>query len=361
MAPQQDAPATILAPVKSHYEVLDGLRGTAAISILVFHFMELIWLDYSENPLGHGFLAVDFFFCLSGFVTGYAYDDRIRQMGILSFFKTRLIRLHPLVVLGSVLGLFAFLFDPFSINPYALGVQPIIIAFICSIFLIPMPGLPERAGALFPYNSPSWSLFMEYLANIAYALFLNRLHKIVMLLLAGLAAVWLLFTAYQAGTLIGGWDEKTWLDGIARVSFSFLAGLTVFRYGLMWRTRFGYLLLSVLLILTFAFPYFRFNWLAESLVVILVYPVIIMIGAGAIVRGRVRKICLFFGRLSYPLYMSHIVAIWCFGNYYAAYKPSGWLLFAIVSIGSLLLMGLGYLVMRFFDEPVRIWLKKKFD
>ena len=91
--------------VKKHFEVLDGLRGMAALAVVVFHFMEVIEPDYSRNFIGHGFLAVDFFFCLSGFVIAYAYDGRIDSLGLGEFFRSRLIRLHPLVVIGSVLGL----------------------------------------------------------------------------------------------------------------------------------------------------------------------------------------------------------------------------------------------------------------
>ncbi len=344
---------------KPHYAVLDGLRGTAALAIVVFHFCELIWLNYSENPIGHGFLAVDFFFCLSGFVMGYAYDGRIPQMGFKAFFRARLIRLHPMVVLGSVLGLFAFLFDPFNTDPYANGVLLIVVTFICSLFLIPMAGLPERAGALLPLNSPSWSLFMEYVINIVYAFLLCRLNKMITLVLAGLAMIWLCATAYRAGTLIGGWADVNIMDGFARVTFSFLAGLTVYRFGWIRKTRIGYIPLSFLLLLTLVFPYFSWNWAAESAVVIFVFPLIVSLGAGATAEGKVRDCCIFLGRLSYPLYMSHIVAIWSFGNYYAKYKPGGWQLFAIVFIGTLILTTFGYLVMRYFDEPVRAYLNRK--
>src|SRR5580704_10315042 len=99
---------------KQHFEILDGLRGVAALAIVTFHFMEVVYSDYSKNFIGHGFLAVDFFFCLSGFVIAYAYDDRIGQLSILAFFRARLIRLHPMVVMGVVLGLASFLFDPFN-------------------------------------------------------------------------------------------------------------------------------------------------------------------------------------------------------------------------------------------------------
>src|SRR3982750_333356 len=95
---------TTILRTKQHFQVLDGLRGIAALSVVMFHFMEWVYTDYTRNFIAHGFLAVDFFFCLSGFVIGYAYDNRIGKMGVKEFFKSRLIRLHPLVVLGAVLG-----------------------------------------------------------------------------------------------------------------------------------------------------------------------------------------------------------------------------------------------------------------
>jgi peptidoglycan/LPS O-acetylase OafA/YrhL len=99
---------------KPHFEILDGLRGLAAIVVVIFHFMEIIIPNFSENFISHGYLAVDFFFCLSSFVVGYAYDTRIAGMGLKTFIKLRLIRLQPLVIIGSVLGLLTFLFDPYG-------------------------------------------------------------------------------------------------------------------------------------------------------------------------------------------------------------------------------------------------------
>ena len=99
---------------KPHFEILDGLRGVAAIAVVIFHFMEIVVPDYEKNFIAHAYLAVDFFFCLSGFVIAYAYDDKMATIGIGSFLKRRLVRLHPLVIIGSVLGLLTFLFDPAS-------------------------------------------------------------------------------------------------------------------------------------------------------------------------------------------------------------------------------------------------------
>ena len=169
--------STNAIPEKQHYEVLDGLRGIAALIVVIFHFTEMIYPDYTKNPFGHSYLAVDFFFCLSGFVIGYAYDDRAGKISIRDFFYKRLIRLHPLVILGSVLGLLSFLFLPVAANPEKVSWMQLSIAFICSLFLIPCAPFPGRYGNLMPLNAPAWSLFMEYAANVIYALVLWRLNR----------------------------------------------------------------------------------------------------------------------------------------------------------------------------------------
>src|SRR6476620_3663373 len=121
---------------KQHFEILDGLRGIAALAVVIFHFMEWVFSDSSKNFIGHGFLAVDFFFCLSGFVIGYAYDNRIEKMGVKEFFKSRLIRLHPLVILGSVLGFLGFLLDPFLAPAATYSTGKLLLLFLCSILII---------------------------------------------------------------------------------------------------------------------------------------------------------------------------------------------------------------------------------
>lgn len=95
---------------KPRYEVLDGLRGVAAIMVLLFHCLETYIPVFGTQHINHGYLAVDFFFVLSGFVIGYAYDDRWNRMSTWDFFKRRLVRLHPLVVAGTLLGACLFFF-----------------------------------------------------------------------------------------------------------------------------------------------------------------------------------------------------------------------------------------------------------
>ena len=90
---------------KDHYLILDGLRGVAAVMVVLFHICEAYKPEHPLTQLiNHGYLAVDFFFLLSGFVIAYAYDDRWQAMGLRDFFKRRLIRLQPMVVMGMVVG-----------------------------------------------------------------------------------------------------------------------------------------------------------------------------------------------------------------------------------------------------------------
>src|SRR5215469_14511443 len=199
MAATATLPASSITATQSrpHFAVLDGLRGVAAIGVVTFHFMEMVIWNYSKLWIGHGFLAVDFFFCLSGFVMGYAYDDRIAAMGLGGFLKSRLIRLHPLVVLGSVLGLIAFYANPFGVIP-GYGHGRIALIFAASLLMIPFGVMKERVYNLFTLNAPAWSLFWEYVANLAFALVLFRIRRRFLAVLTVAAAVVLCWVGHRA-------------------------------------------------------------------------------------------------------------------------------------------------------------------
>jgi peptidoglycan/LPS O-acetylase OafA/YrhL len=93
------------APAKSHYVILDGLRGVAALMVVVFHLFEAhAGGDPQKQIINHGYLAVDFFFLLSGFVVAYAYDDRWGGMSVGRSYKRRLVRLQPMIIIGTLIG-----------------------------------------------------------------------------------------------------------------------------------------------------------------------------------------------------------------------------------------------------------------
>lgn len=350
---------TSLLQSKKHFEILDGLRGIAAIAVVCFHFMEIAYSDFTNNFIAHGFLAVDFFFCLSGFVIAYSYDDRMSKMGIMEFFKSRLIRLHPLVVMGTVLGLIAFLFDPFSPKSVSYSGGQLIWIFITSLFMIPYAVISERFFNLFGLNAPSWSLFWEYIANIVYAMILVRLPKAALAIVLVIAAVLLWQVSIRAGNLIGGWSGETFWDGGARVFYSFTAGMLIHRYKLIIKNNLGFLGLTVLLLLAFFMPFHPdWNWYAQPLVVTLYFPLIVSLGAGTSLSPGIAKLCKFSGDISYPLYMTHYFVIWSFFNYYTASKPSTPELVLIIVAGMTLLILFAYIVMVVYDKPVRKYLNR---
>lgn len=347
---------TEILKTKQHFEILDGLRGIAALGVVLFHFMEMVYAP-EKNFIAHGFLAVDFFFCLSGFVIAYAYHDRIGKMGVLEFFKSRLIRLHPLVVFGSVLGLFAYLFDPFGGHPEIYSTGKVILIFLASILMIPFPAIAERSFNLFGLNAPSWSLFWEYVANILYALFLYKLSRRALFLLTAVAAVGLCYASERAGgSLMGGWSGENFWDGCARISYSFLVGMLIYRSNWIIKSKLGFLGLSVLLLLALLMPFCGWNWLTEPVIVLFYFPLLIALGAGATLTQGFKKLCVFFGKISYPLYMTHYVVIWMFLNYYTKYKPDTMQLAIIIPIGVIILLGFAYLTMVFYDIPLRKYL-----
>lgn len=337
---------------KKHFDVLDGLRGVAALGVVIFHFMEFVEPDYGKSFIGHGFLAVDFFFCLSGFVIAYAYDDRIGKLGLREFFRSRAIRLHPLVVLGSVLGLLGFLFS----HAQPLDAARITEIFVCSVLLIPFPVMSERFYNLFSFNAPAWSLFWEYVANIVYAFVLCRVKSRYLTALVVLAAGGIVYVIYKEGSLLGGWSGPTFWDGFARVSYSFMAGMLIYRSRWIIKNRMGFLLVSALLALAFLSPFGKWNLLTESLIVLVYFPFLIALGAGATPSPRVERLCVFLGKISYPLYMTHYWVIWIFGDYFESHHPTQPGLFFIVLGALAFQVALAYAVMVFYDNPVRRWL-----
>jgi len=270
---------------KPHFPALDGLRGVAALCVVIFHFSEMVIWDYGKLWIGHGFLAVDFFFCLSGFVLGYAYDDRILRMGLGSFLRARLIRLQPMVVLGAVLGLIAFYANPFGITP-GYGPGKLALLFAGSVLLIPYGAMHERGQNLFSLNAPSWSLFWEYIANLAFGIGLYRMRHRYLVAVVLVSALILCWAGHLAGNLSGGWSARNFWYGGARVTFSFSTGLLVYRKGWRPRTGLGFIVLSIFLVLALAVPYVRGGWVREAAEIIVFFPLLVALGAGAVVtRG----------------------------------------------------------------------------
>ncbi|SER33981.1 acyltransferase family protein [Pedobacter rhizosphaerae] len=343
---------------RPHFAILDGLRGIAAIAVVIYHFMEIAVPDYHQSFIAHAHLAVDFFFCLSGFVIAYAYDHKLKQLGLALFMKLRLIRLHPLVIIGSVIGLLVFVYDPFS-NLYQAYADRTPLMFITSCLMIPYPLVHERYFNLFHLNPPTWSLFWEYIANMVYALVLIRLRNKAMWALVGIAAVAICYESFHAGSLAVGWGGDNIVGGGIRVAYSFLAGILVYRSNWVIKSRLGFLSIGLFLIAVFVIPFSeKTNAVVDILLVLFYFPFLIALGAGAQLKKRFSKICKWSGEISYPLYVIHYPFIWLFMSYVEQTKPNMQQMSGMIIFGVLALITLAYGILVFVDIPIRNYLKK---
>ncbi|MBE7218162.1 MAG: acyltransferase [Caulobacteraceae bacterium] len=364
------------APGKRHYVVLDGLRGVASVLVVVFHLFEAYaGGDPVRQIINHGYLAVDFFFVLSGFVVAYAYDDRWGRLTLWGFCRRRLIRLQPMVVAGSVIGALMFYFAASPMFPKVAGTRPwqVGLVMLVGFTLIPLPKGADIRGwdETYPLNGPAWSLFYEYGANLLYALGLRRLSNRAMGVLVAAAALALLQLAVfgREGDLIGGWslDVQGVRVGLTRVMFPFFAGVLLMRLGWRVRTRAAFGLASGLLIAALALPRLGghdhrwINGLYEAACVILLFPLVVAIGAGEAREDtssvRVARV---FGELSYPLYITHYPLIYAYTAWVTDRKvppAEGALAGAGVLAAAL---AIAWVCLKLYDEPVRRWLAARF-
>lgn len=385
---------------KPHYDILDGLRGVAAFTVVCFHLFE----SYGgrANVIGHGYLAVDFFFALSGFVIGYAYDDRWDRMSTWGFFKRRLVRLHPMVILAATLAmLFYYFTDGVPAFHIVRETAPWVLfgVFLWQCLMIPLPQAWDIRGyaEVSSLGGTFWTLHYEYFANFIYALFVRRFNKVALWIFVALCAVFSFCLANEID-ILGLWGHR-WARysvnsgfsltvsevsvALTRLMYPFFGGLLVSRMGWLIRLKGGFWWCSLLVIALLAIPpvgvndaHFDFetrsmvigandtlwmNGLYESFVILLMFPLIVAIGAGSQVVGRKSSaICKFLGELSYPLYLTHFSLVYVQQSWVATHQDSTFAQHTFVFVAVLVLSILqAYACLKLYDLPVREWLKKK--
>jgi len=332
--------------------------------------------------VNHGYLAVDFFFVLSGFVMAYAYDDRWgTRMTMAGFFRRRLIRLHPMVVFGAVLGLLAFIVQGctrWDGSPNSLWT--VVGAFVLALVMLPvLPGSRfdvRGNNEMFPLNGPSWSLFFEYIANVLYAVILHKLRTRWLLGVVVASGIGLALFAFgnlsEYGHLGMGWTAMGWHfpGGLLRVLFSYSAGMLlarmfrnrqpswVFRHIVKAR-RGMFAICSIVIIVLLAMPrlggehHFWMNELYEVVCIILVFPTIVTLAAAASGTGRESAAEKWLGDISYPVYIVHYPYMYLF--YYGVW--SGKITETQMAPAMMIVIALSLLTawfaLKFYDEPLR--------
>ncbi len=370
---------------KPHYEILDGLRGVAAILVVLYHIFEgFSFAELTNNAgdgiirtLNHGHIAVDFFFILSGFVISYAYDDRWGKMSTWQFFKRRLIRLHPMLIMGAIIGVITFAISGFakwdgSTTPISWAMT----AMLLTMLMIPaVPGVSYEVrgnGEMFPLNGPGWSLFFEYVGNIVYALFIRRLSTKVLAILTivlGCLHSWFFIGNVSGYDMVGvGWtiDEVNFWGGLIRMLFPLTMGMLIARTFKPRKVKGTFAICSVVLILLFALPYIpstatiSTNSLYEVVCIALIFPFIVWLGACGNFGAKSEKIGKLLGDISYPLYIVHYPIMYLFYAWLIENKhytlQSCWPVALLVVASSI---ALALLCLKLYDEPVRKWLSKR--
>lgn len=357
---------------KPHFTILDGLRGVAAIMVVWFHIFEAFATSHLDQTINHGYLAVDFFFILSGFVIGYAYDDRWKTMTKWEFIKRRIIRLQPMVVVGALIGGLMFYMQGCSVwDVTKVTLLSLIFATFINGLMIPVtPGMEVRGlGEMYPLNGPTWSLFFEYIGNILYALFIHKFSTKMLSFLVVFAGLGLGYFAVFGpyGDICAGFQLTSleFTAGFLRLLFSFSMGLLLFRlFNKKYKIKGAFWLCSLILVILFAIPRiggtqsFWMNGLYDIICCAIFFPCIVYFGASGVISSKITaNICTFLGNISYPLYMVHYPFIYL----YYAWVKNGNLTFTQSLPGALALfigsVFLAYICLKFYDVPIRKKLK----
>ena len=376
----EKASSATFADSKPHYELLDGLRGVAALVVMWYHVFEGFATSPIDQGFNHGYLAVDFFFILSGFVIGYAYDDRWqRSLTTKEFFKRRLIRLHPMVIMGVVLGAITYFVQGSERwDGTHVATSVVMLAMLLNLFLIPaVPGTAVDVrgnNEMYPLNGPNWSLFFEYIGNILYALFIRKLSTRWLAVLVALAGIGLASYAIGNGSGYGhlgvGWSLSgtNFPGGMLRLLFAFSAGLLMSRVFKPVHIRGAFWLCSLGVIVLLCMPHVGgadrlwLNGLYDSVCVILIFPLLVWLGAsGKATDNGTSRICKFCGDISYPVYVVHypfmyLFYAWLWGGEEKIPFSQAWPAALLVFFGSI---ALTYLILKVYDEPVRRWLAQR--
>lgn len=338
-------------------DTLDGMRGIAAISVLMLHIGN--WVEH-RWIFSHGYLAVDFFFCLSGFVMAHAYGERLKnKMSFREFALQRLIRLYPVIFLGMLLGaLYYTALVTLTRYPHPFGIADIGTAFALSVLLIPFYFVPSVVGiGIYPLNSPFWSIFFEVVANLVWARFLVRVPPAIIFGVAALLGL-LLFPFYD--TLEGGaLIDQFWI-GLLRVVVGFSAGLYVhklFAEGRLREVAVNPFLLLAILFALLAVPKVVGVWY-DMACTLVVFPVLVLLGTRAKPQGR--AVLQWLGAISYPLYGTHrplcLLLIFVAGPrlFQGDLKTP-----VTILLGLLVSLLAAHFVFKHFDEPVRKLLRER--
>lgn len=348
------------------FVTLDGLRGVAALTVVLFHMSPLFGLSmFHEGYFREGYLAVDFFFLLSGFVITYAYQQKLdRGLPTMEFLKTRMVRLYPLYFLGLLIGGAFSVVQMHAASPRHTpwGIAGV---FLLGALWIPTPvTFLGFSSDMFPLNSPAWSLFYELCVNIVHALFVRKkgwMYLGAVILISGLALV---VGTEHLHTIDVGYDRQGILYGFPRVIFSYFMGNRLFALWKSGRVRFRIPALgsALILLVVLGVPVSSSLHVRYDLIVtLLVFPVLLLASVSAQPPRRLVKLFQAMGKASYAIYVLHVPLdrflerSWAHFAGHTATRDAPWSGISFM----LLIVVAAFIADSFYDLPVRTYLRAR--
>ncbi len=334
------------------FHTMNGMRGVAAIAVVIRHASL-----YFGFGLSSSYLAVDLFFCLSGFVIAHAYEARFeRGMGVGNFMRARFIRFYPLFGLGIAITLVGVAVG--WVSRVHMSWTPLSLAWCAAFNLAFLPAYLRPGMPVFPLDIPGWSLFFELLVNLLYVLSWRLLSNRVLIALLGVGTVALAVCATVFGDLGGGVDWPNFVVGFVRVLFGFPAGVLIYRLTRNWRPiRLNALLVIAAMLVLLAIDPKGARAAYDLAAVVVGFPAIVIL-ASLTRPTRLVGPFTFLGTTSYGIYAIHHpiinllngTVIKLMGRTPGHFAP--WLGLAFMAV----LLGAAWLLDKYYDEPVRRWL-----
>lgn len=290
------------------FSTLDGLRGVAAASVVIYHFPSL-WAPLTAPS---AYLAVDLFFLMSGFIIEHAYGGKLAAgLGTRRFLLGRLIRLYPLYLIGTAITALVIAVALLSGEQglkWTLG--SLGRSVVWSALMLPTPH-SGRLDSLYPLNVPAWSLFYELLVNGLFAATYRWWSRGRLRAVVAVAALVLGYSCWSAGSLNLGSDHGACaaVTAVSRVTFSFFLGVYACRQRWALRLPGGWtpppplLLIGTLLLLTATVP--PAARACYDLVLVTVLFPLLLVAATASEPRVGRRGYAWLGLTSYAVYVVH--------------------------------------------------------
>ncbi|MCR9193198.1 MAG: acyltransferase [Hyphomonas sp.] len=344
------------APRGQRFVVLDGLRGIAAFAVIADHVPS----DLVRDLIPGRYLAVDFFFVLSGFVLCHAYGARLKsEIRALGFLRLRFIRLYPLYLLALMLGALHVVYLS-AAGHVETTFSDLTAMTAISLLFLPVPSGVSGQDLLYPLNPPSWSLFSELIANFAYAALAPWLSFRLLLAVLAVSGVAVLHLIPDEPDLGAGWKVSDIHIGIARAMFGFFAGVAIYRARSVFIVPSVPVWLAVGLlavILCTPVPDEARRWF-DTAACLVFMPLIILMVQNASASGRLAKFASWLGLVSYGVYVLHEPIYFWLRSLSGYFGVSG----AFELVDYPLIVGVSalsaWLATRLFDRPLRKYLAK---